>query len=102
MLQWAEELTGASLKTIDIVGGGGRNRLLCQMAADACNRPVVAGPTEATAIGNIMMQCVSLGDVGSIAEAREVIRNSFEVTTYEPQNPAIWDEAYERFCRLGG
>ncbi len=102
VLQWAEELTGASLKTIHIVGGGGRNRLLCQMAADACNRPVVAGPTEATAIGNIMMQCVSLGDVGSIAEAREVIRNSFEVTTYEPQSPAIWDEAYERFCRLGG
>jgi len=81
-------------------GGGTQNRLLCQMAADACNCRVVAGPVEATAIGNVMMQAVSAGDLGSIAEAREVIRHSFEAEEYAPQNPAGWDEAYARFEQL--
>ena len=101
-LHWLQELTGAPVRTIHIVGGGTQNRLLCQMAADACKCRVVAGPVEATAIGNVMMQAVSAGDLGSIAEAREVIRHSFEVEEYTPQNPAEWDEAYARFQRLAG
>lgn len=92
-----EELVGGRIETIHIVGGGTKNRQLCQAAADACGRAVVTGPVEATAIGNIMMQAVASGDVGSIAEAREVIRNSFPVERYEPQNTAAWDEAYEKF-----
>lgn len=100
VLQWTEELTGGELKTIHVVGGGAQNQLLCQMTADACNRVVVAGPSEATAIGNVMMQCVAKGDVDSIAQAREVIRRSFEVARYEPQNPGPWDEAFERFVAL--
>jgi rhamnulokinase len=97
VLGMCEELCGGRIETIHVVGGGTQNRQLCQAAADACARRVVAGPIEATAIGNVMMQAVAAGDVGSIAQAREVIRNSFEVDEYEPQNTAAWDEAYERF-----
>jgi rhamnulokinase len=97
---WLEQLIGGPLETIHIVGGGTQNQLLCQMTADACNRRVVTGPIEATAIGNVMMQAVSNGDVSSIAEAREVIRASFSMHEYVPMDPDPWDEAFERFTRL--
>ena len=100
VLGWLETLTDSRIQTIHIVGGGAQNKTLCQMAADACNRRVIAGPVEATAIGNVMMQAVSNGDVGSIAEARQVVRRSFEVVDYTPANTARWDEAYSRFCRI--
>jgi rhamnulokinase len=70
------------------------------MTADACNRTVIAGPVEATAIGNLMMQLVAAGAVASISQAREVVRASFEVEQYIPSNPDTWDEAAERFARL--
>jgi sugar (pentulose or hexulose) kinase len=73
---------------------------LCQAAADACGRRVLAGPVEATATGNLMMQAVAAGEVGSIADAREVVRASFEVDEYEPRAAAAWDEAYERFLKV--
>ncbi|MBN2475097.1 MAG: rhamnulokinase [Pirellulales bacterium] len=100
VLGMCEQLAGGQLETIHIVGGGTQNRQLCQAAADACNRRVVAGPIEATATGNLMMQAVAIGDVGSIAEAREVIRNSFEVDEYEPQNTAAWDEAHATYLNF--
>jgi rhamnulokinase len=100
VLGMLEELSGKRLETIHIVGGGTQNRLLCQMAADACHRRVVAGPVEATAIGNVMLQAVSDGVISSIAEAREVIRHSFPVETYQPQLTQPWDDAYQRFERL--
>jgi rhamnulokinase len=100
VLGWLEELIGGRLETIHIVGGGANNRQLCQMAADACNRRVLAGPTEATAIGNLMMQAVAAGEVGSIAEAREVIRRSFTVEEFVPQNAGTWDEAYPRYLDI--
>ena len=100
VLGMAEQLTGSQIATIHIVGGGTQNRLLCQMAADACNRRVLAGPVEATAIGNVMMQAVASGDVGSIAQAREVIRESFPVSEYVPQQAAGWDQAFARFQTL--
>jgi rhamnulokinase len=100
VLRMAEELTSSRIETIHIVGGGTQNRLLCQMAADACNRRVAAGPVEATAIGNLMMQAVANNDVASIAEARSVIRASFPMQEHLPQNPQRWDEAYERFVKL--
>lgn len=100
VLGMCEELSGSRMETIHVVGGGTRNRQLCQAAADACGRRVLAGPVEATATGNLMMQAVAAGDVGSIAEAREVIRNSFEVEEYQPRNTAAWDEAYERFLAV--
>jgi len=100
VLGMCEELAGGRMETIHIVGGGTQNRQLCQAAADACGRRVVAGPIEATAIGNVMMQAVAVGEVGSIAQAREVIRRSFEVEEYEPHDTAAWDEAYEKFLAI--
>ncbi len=102
VLGWLRELTGSQIDTIHIVGGGTQNRLLCQMAADACNCRVVAGPVEATAIGNVMVQATTAGDVGGIAEARDVIRRSFDVIEYTPQDPGPWDEAFGRFEQLAG
>lgn len=102
VLAMLEELVGGRIETIHIVGGGTQNKLLNQMTADATNRRVVAGPIEATAIGNVMMQAVALGEVASIAEAREVVRNSFTVEEYYPQNPGPWDYAFEKFRKLVG
>jgi len=100
VLGWLEELLGGRIDTIHIVGGGTQNRQLCQMAADACNRTVLAGPVEATAIGNLMMQAVAASEVANIAQAREVIRASFPVEHYEPKETEPWNEAFERFLRL--
>jgi rhamnulokinase len=91
---------GSRIETIHIVGGGVRNRLLCQAAADACSRRVLCGPVEATATGNVMMQAIADGAIGSIAEAREIVRRGVELETYEPINAAAWDEAYPRFLRV--
>ncbi|MBI2827595.1 MAG: rhamnulokinase [Planctomycetia bacterium] len=95
-----EEMTGGRIETIHVVGGGTQNAQLCQATADACGRPVVAGPIEATAIGNVMMQAVAAGAVGSIAEAREVVRGSFPVVDYQPRGTADWAAAAERFAPL--
>lgn len=92
-----ESLTGEKIDTLHIVGGGAKNKLLSQMAADATGRQVVAGPVEATAIGNLMMQAVGAGDVANITQAREVIRRSFAVEVFEPSDKASWDDAYSRF-----
>jgi rhamnulokinase len=95
-----EELLGRRLDGIHVVGGGSQNALLCQLTADACNRPVHAGPVEATAIGNVLVQALGLGILGSLPEAREVVRRSFGVRTYEPRQPEVWQTPYERFLRF--
>jgi len=97
VLDWLQEITETKLRTIHIVGGGARNRLLCQMTADACKLPVIAGPVEATVVGNLMMQAVAAGVVGSVDEARTVIRGSFDVAHYWPHDPQAWDDAFARF-----
>jgi rhamnulokinase len=97
VLERLEELLGHRLEVVHVVGGGCQNTLLCQFTADACHRPVVAGPVEATAIGNVLVQALGLGVIGSLAEAREVVRQSFEVRTFQPQLPQRWNEPYERF-----
>src|SRR5207302_2687030 len=95
-----EELTGKRLDVIHVVGGGSRNALLCQLTADACNRPVLAGPVEATAAGNVLTQALGLGLLGSLAEGREVIRQSFEMRAYPPKNSETWEGPYQRFLSL--
>jgi rhamnulokinase len=97
---WLEDLIGGPIETVHIVGGGTQNRQLCQMAANACQRRVIAGPIEATAIGNILMQAIAAGEIGSIAEAREIVRQSFPVEEYAPQNAAAWDEAFQQFLKV--
>jgi rhamnulokinase len=96
----AEEITGRTLTAVHIVGGGSRNQLLNQFTANATGRRVVTGPIEATAIGNILMQMLALGHISSLSEGRELVRRSFPVETYEPEDGAAWDEAYERFVKL--
>ena len=97
-----EKMTGKHYTSINIVGGGTKEAILCQYAADASNRIVYAGPVEATAIGNISMQAISSGELKNVAEAREVIRNSFEIKVYEPHHTDAWDEAYNRYLSICG
>jgi rhamnulokinase len=99
-LEGLEDILGRKLNTIHIVGGGTQNELLSQMTADACNRVVIAGPVEATGIGNILVQAMATGDVKSLADARTIVRNSFDVKRYEPRETKRWDEAYARFRNL--
>jgi rhamnulokinase len=100
VLERLEELLGRRLDVIHVVGGGCQNTLLCQFAADACNRTVLAGPVEATATGNVLVQAIGLGVLGSLAEAHEVVRRSFEVVPYTPHDPDKWHEPYRRFLGL--
>jgi rhamnulokinase len=98
VLERLEGLTGRRVETVHVVGGGSQNTLLCQLTADACGRPVVAGPAEATAAGNVLTQAIGLGVLGSLADAREVVRRSFAVRAYEPRDTAAWQGPYERLC----
>ena len=97
VLESLERLTGVRVEVIRIVGGGSRNALLNQFTADATGRTVVAGPAEATALGNIAIQMVATGAVGSIAEARQAIERSFPVQRFEPSAHDRWDAEYRRF-----
>jgi len=100
VLGWLEELTGNRIEVIHIVGGGSKNTLLNQMTADACRRPVVTGPIEATAMGNLLVQARASGEVGSLDEIREIIRKSSDVERYEPADTARWQEAAGRFASV--
>jgi rhamnulokinase len=95
-----EGLIGKRLDVIHVVGGGSQNALLCQWTADATGRPVLAGPVEATALGNVLVQMLGLGLLGSLADGREVVRRSVDVTTYEPRDGGRWDEQYGRLVNL--
>jgi len=99
-LERLEELSGKHLDPIHIIGGGTKNHLLNQFTADCTGRTVVTGPVEATAIGNVLMQAIALGQLDSLAEARAVVRKSFDVETYLPASHAGWDEAYEKLLKL--
>ena len=96
----AEDLTGRAVRTVHVVGGGSQNTLLCQMTADAAGLPVVAGPVEATAVGNVLVQAYARGEVGSLEEIRAVVRRSFETTTYRPGDSQDWAELRERFSQV--
>jgi rhamnulokinase len=91
-----EDVTGSRVDVLHIVGGGIQNELLCQFTANAIGRKVITGPIEATASGNILMQAKATGQVRSISEAREVIRNSFEMKEYQPQDTALWERQYNK------
>ena len=85
---------------IHLLGGGAQNPTLCQFAADATGCKVLAGPVEATAIGNAMLQAVAVGKLSSLEEARALIKESFQPECYEPSGSGDWDSAYERFQKL--
>ena len=91
---------GQRVNVIHVVGGGSRSRLLNQLTADAAGLQVVAGPVEATALGNLLIQAVASGELGSQADIREVVRNSFEIESFFPQNREPWIEALNRYKSL--
>ncbi len=95
-----EELAGKRLNPIHIIGGGTKNRLLNQLTADCTGRTVIAGPVEATAIGNILMQAIALGHLESLAEAHVLVRSSFDVDAFHPARQNGWDEAFAKFLLI--
>lgn len=103
--QWvvaqAGEIAGQNVEAIHIVGGGSQNYLLCQLTADATRLPVLAGPVEATALGNVMVQAYARGYVKSLEEIRAVMRRSTEINRYAPgDKPGEWNELREKFSRV--
>ena len=97
VLERTAALSGQDFPGLHVVGGGTQNTLLQQFTADAIGRPVWAGPTEATAIGNVLGQLLAARRIGSLQEGRDLVRASFPLTTYEPETTAAWDGAYERY-----
>ena len=95
-LERLEAIKGERIDSLNIVGGGCRNGLLNQFAADSIDRPVIAGPVEGAAIGNLLTQAIALGDVKSIAQMRIIVRASEKVETYIPNHTTGWDSAYDR------
>ena len=97
-----EGLTGEPIEVIHVVGGGGKNEILNQFTASASGKPVIAGPTEATALGNVLIQARAAGDIGSLSEIRDVVRRSSkdELKTFPPQDTKAWDAQYQRFLSL--
>lgn len=93
-------LTGISPRVIHVVGGGTKDGFLSQMTADACGIPVCAGPEEATAIGNLLVQLMAAGEAKNLSDARAIVAASFAPKHYTPQNTAAWDAAYQTFCTL--
>ena len=96
VIERIEDVTGKKIDCLHIVGGGMKNELLNQFAADATGKKVIAGPAEATAIGNILMQAKATGQIKTLTEARKLVRNSFELKEYQPQNAPLWEKQYEK------
>jgi rhamnulokinase len=99
VLKKLETLTGKKFTRLHIVGGGSRNELLNQLTANALGESVLAGPVEATALGNVLVQSLALGGVSSLAAARELVANSFPLTRYEPRDRAVWISPLDRRAR---
>lgn len=96
VLSAIEDVTGNTIDVLHLVGGGIQNELLCQFTADATGRKVIAGPIEATASGNILIQAKATGQIKSVDEARQIVRNSFELKEYQPQNTTLWEKQYSK------
>ncbi|MEZ6066702.1 MAG: rhamnulokinase [Planctomycetaceae bacterium] len=97
VLSGIESLTGEKVEVIHVVGGGSKNELLNCFTANATGRPVIAGPTEATALGNVLLQARAAGSISSLSELRRIVKQSSEITTYEPEATDAWRAASERF-----
>jgi rhamnulokinase len=100
-LEQAEKLTGNRYGGLHMVGGGIQNQLLCQFTANALGHPVWAGPIEASAIGNMLLQLIAQEQCKDLQEARKLVSASFPVDVYEPNNAEDWSAAYKRFLGFG-
>jgi rhamnulokinase len=96
IMEAIEDATGNTVEILHIVGGGIQNELLCQFTANALDKKVITGPIEATASGNILMQAKATGQIKTLDQAREIVRNSFEMKEYQPQDASLWREQYEK------
>ena len=96
VMQRLEDVAGKKLDCLHIVGGGIQNELLCQFTANAIGKKVIAGPIEATASGNILMQAKAAGQIKTLGKLRKIVRNSFELKEYQPQEASLWEEQYEK------
>ena len=94
------QISGKPVRRIHIIGGGSRNRILNQFTANATGLPVFAGPSEATSVGNMLVQAMGLGIYDSLGRIRQVVRNSFDVVRTQPQDATLWSAGYERFKQL--
>ncbi len=102
VLEEIEGVTGQPIELVHVIGGGAQNGFLCQLTADVARRPVLAGPVEAAALGNVLVQLHAFGEVASLPEMRELVRSSTEIRAYEPDpNAGAWDALYERFLGVG-
>ena len=95
-----EDVTGKKYSVINIVGGGIKDKMICQFTANATNRTVSTGPVEATSIGNIVVQGIAMGAIKDLKEGRQIVRNSFDITEYKPENTEAWDEAYAKWKEI--
>jgi len=95
-----EKVTGRKFSVINIVGGGIKDKMICRFTANATKRAVHAGPVEATSIGNVLVQAMASGAIKDLTEARKIVKNSFDITLYEPQDSEAWDEAYKKWCEI--
>ena len=95
-----DHLTRKEYPTIHMIGGGTKNKLLNQFTANAIGRNVIAGPVEATAIGNILVQAVAMGEISSLAEGKVIVKDSFDVESYQPSKQSAWDKAYSIYLNL--
>ncbi|APC09185.1 rhamnulokinase [Neomoorella thermoacetica] len=100
VLEKLEGILKKQIPVIHMVGGGTQNELLCRFTASATGRPVVAGPVEATAAGNLLVQAMAMGEVADLPVAREIVHRSFALKTYEAENTGVWEKKYETFVKL--
>ena len=99
-IEEAELVSGQPIARLHVVGGGAKNALLNQFAANAMQRPALCGPVEAAAIGNILIQGLALGHISSLPALRQIVRQSFPITVYQPEAGSAWPAAYARFQKL--
>ena len=95
-----EDITKKKIEVIYIVGGGSKNKLLCQWVSDALSLPVVSGLAETTATGNILLQMIAMGEARDIGEAKKILLNSVKLKYYEPKDTSIWQDKYDKYQKI--
>ena len=99
-LEQIRECTGKSFDVLHLMGGGTKDGFLCELSSESLGIPVIAGPVEATALGNIVLQLIALGEIESIEKGRKIIAETEKVKTFKGEHTPDWDEAFGRFCKI--